>query len=163
MKSLHEPARGLKSGIWQAILHLAVIYAIARLCTPWLLTIEHDATIPLVTGRPPHVDLQFFYSHLFALASCPGSLPDSSMRSCFATGSRASCGWPRLSSSHLRSGFMHRAISGKRFTTILVGSLSFRSTAPIPACNETCSGTWGRFFAAPANCGSLFQRTWRRV
>jgi ABC-type arginine/histidine transport system permease subunit len=63
---------GLKSGVWQAILHLAVVYAVARLCTPWLITVTHDAIIPLVTGRPPRINLQFFYSHLFAFSSVPG-------------------------------------------------------------------------------------------
>ena len=63
---------GLESGVWQAILHLAVVYAIARYCTPWLLTVTHDTIIPLATGRPPRINLQFFYSHLFAFSFVPG-------------------------------------------------------------------------------------------
>jgi len=63
---------GLRSSVWQAMVHLAAVYLIARLCTPWLLRITHDAIIPLVTGRSPRIDLQFFYSHLFAFSFVPG-------------------------------------------------------------------------------------------
>jgi hypothetical protein len=67
-----KPATGSKSAVWQGLLHLAAVYAIARICTPWLLQVTHDYILPWLTGRPPRVGLQFFFAHQFAFSIVPG-------------------------------------------------------------------------------------------
>jgi hypothetical protein len=50
------------------MLHLATVYAIARICVPWLIGLTHDRILPIVTGRTPKISLQFMYSHLLAFS-----------------------------------------------------------------------------------------------
>jgi hypothetical protein len=67
-----KPATGPKAGIWQGILHLAAVYAIARICTPWLIELTHNMILPLLTGRAARISPQFLYSHLFTFSFVPG-------------------------------------------------------------------------------------------
>ena len=67
-----KPATGYKSAVWQGLLHLAAVYAIARICTPWLLEVTHDDILPLLTGRPARVGFHFFFAHQFAFSIVPG-------------------------------------------------------------------------------------------
>jgi hypothetical protein len=63
---------GYESALWQGAIHLVAVYVIARSCTPWLLEFTHNSVLPLLTGNPARIGLQFFYSHLFAFSFVPG-------------------------------------------------------------------------------------------
>jgi len=72
-ESLSSADRGWFSAAWQGILHVAVIYILARLFTPWLLDVTFSRVLPLVLGHPLGGNpLQFFFSHLLAFSFLPG-------------------------------------------------------------------------------------------
>jgi hypothetical protein len=72
-KSLSSVDAGPVSAIWQGILHVAAIYFLARLFTPWLLDVTHDRVIPFLLGHPLGENpFQYFFSHLLAFSILPG-------------------------------------------------------------------------------------------
>jgi|HubBroStandDraft_6_1064221.scaffolds.fasta_scaffold159666_2 hypothetical protein len=72
-KSLSSAGSGPVSAIWQGVLHIAAIYALARLFTPWLLDVTLDKVLPFLLGRPLGGNpFQFFFSHLLAFSFLPG-------------------------------------------------------------------------------------------
>ena len=62
----------VRTAIWQGILHLTIVYFIARFCTPWLLDRTYYTILPILLRRPSPVSFQFFFSHLFAFSFVPG-------------------------------------------------------------------------------------------
>jgi hypothetical protein len=72
-KSLSSTDSGPVSAIWQGILHVAAIYVLARLFTPWLLGVTFDRVLPVLLGHPLGGNpLQFFFSNLLAFSILPG-------------------------------------------------------------------------------------------
>jgi hypothetical protein len=72
-KLLTAADSGRISAIWQGILHVAVIYFIARLCIPWLVDIAYSRVPSFLLGHPLRDNpVQFFFSHLLALSILPG-------------------------------------------------------------------------------------------
>ena len=69
---LHTHSFGLKVALAEGILHLAVLYAVARLSFPWFVDYLYRILV-LLSGPKPHVNLfQFMFSHLLGLSSALG-------------------------------------------------------------------------------------------
>jgi hypothetical protein len=72
-KSLSSAYSGPVSATWQGILHVAAIYVLARLFTPWLLDVTLEGVLPFLLGHPLGGNpFQFFFSHLLAFSILPG-------------------------------------------------------------------------------------------
>lgn len=72
-KSLSSADSGWFSAAWQGILHVAAIYILARLFTPWSLDVAFSRVLPLLLGHPSGGNpFQFFFSHLLAFSFLPG-------------------------------------------------------------------------------------------
>lgn len=72
-RSLSSTDSGWFSAAWQGILHVAAIYILARLFTPWLLDVTFSRVLPLLLGHPLGGNpFQFFFSHLLAFSFMPG-------------------------------------------------------------------------------------------
>ena len=64
---------GWFSAARQGILHVAAIYILARLFTPWLLDVTFSRVLPLILGHTLGGNpFQFFFSHLLAFSFLPG-------------------------------------------------------------------------------------------
>jgi len=67
-----------KGGGWQALwflLHLAVLYAIVQLATPWLAGWTHGKLLPFLLHHPmPSGRLEFLFSHILAFSFIPAFL-----------------------------------------------------------------------------------------
>ena len=63
-----NPSDSPASYVGQGIVHLVAVYAVSRLCVPWLIVLTHDRVLPCVTGHPAKISLQFVYSHLFVFS-----------------------------------------------------------------------------------------------
>jgi hypothetical protein len=63
-----NPSKNPASYLGQGIVHLVQVYAIGRLCVPWLIVVAHDRVLPHITGHPAEISPQFLYSHLFVFS-----------------------------------------------------------------------------------------------
>jgi hypothetical protein len=73
-KSPSSADSGPVSAIWQGVLHIAAIYALARLFIPWLLLdVTFDKVLPFLLGHPLGGNpFQFLFSNLLAFSILPG-------------------------------------------------------------------------------------------
>jgi hypothetical protein len=68
-----ESPRRSKAG-WQILwfsLHLGVVYAVAKFCTPWLSGWTLERLLPLLEIRASPNRIEFLFSHLFAFSFVP--------------------------------------------------------------------------------------------
>src|ERR1700736_3386643 len=56
------------------LLHLAAVYSIVKLCTPWLAGWTRSILLPLLQHPTPSGRFEYLYSHLFGFSFIPASL-----------------------------------------------------------------------------------------
>lgn len=71
-KSLSSADFGWFAAAWQGILHVAAIYILARLFTPWSLDVTFSRVLPFLGHPLGGNPFQFFFSHLLAFSFMPG-------------------------------------------------------------------------------------------
>lgn len=65
---------------WQILwflLHLAAVYSIVKICTPWLAGWTRGILLPLLQHPTPSGRFEYLYSHLFGFSFIPASLAGS--------------------------------------------------------------------------------------
>jgi hypothetical protein len=74
--SQQRPVRHAKGG-WQILwflLHLGAVYAIVKLCTPWLAGWTRGVLLPFLQLPPSSGRFEYLYSHLFMFSFVPAFL-----------------------------------------------------------------------------------------